>query len=33
VFEHNWADGQNGIAILFTVRNQDARRRGPSCRM
>jgi hypothetical protein len=23
VFEHNWADGQNGIAILFTVRNQD----------
>ena len=23
VFENNWADGQTGIAILFTVRNQD----------
>jgi hypothetical protein len=23
VFENNWADGQNGCAILFTVRNQD----------
>ncbi len=23
VFEHNWADAQSGIAILFTVRNQD----------
>jgi len=22
VFEHNWADAQNGTAILFTVRNQ-----------
>lgn len=23
VFENNWADAQNGFAILFTVRNQD----------
>jgi hypothetical protein len=23
VFENNWADAQNGAAILFTVRNQD----------
>jgi len=23
VIEHNWADAQNGFAILFTVRNQD----------
>lgn len=23
VFENNWADGQSGIAILFTVRNQE----------
>ena len=23
VFENNWTDGQTGIAILFTVRNQD----------
>jgi hypothetical protein len=23
VFEHNWADAQNGFAILMTVRNQD----------
>lgn len=23
VFENNWTDGQSGIAILFTVRNQD----------
>ncbi|HSE97251.1 MAG TPA: hypothetical protein VLD57_03205, partial [Blastocatellia bacterium] len=23
LFEHNWADAQNGFAILFTVRNQD----------
>jgi hypothetical protein len=23
VFEHNWAQAQNGFAILFTVRNQD----------
>ncbi len=23
VFENNWAHGQNGFAILFTVRNQD----------
>ncbi len=23
VFENNWADAQSGIAILFTVRNQD----------
>ena len=23
VFEHNWADGQAGMGILFTVRNQD----------
>jgi hypothetical protein len=23
LFEHNWADGQTGVAILFTVRNQD----------
>jgi len=23
LFEHNWPDGQNGFAILFTVRNQD----------
>ncbi|MBK7599305.1 MAG: hypothetical protein IPJ07_12600 [Acidobacteria bacterium] len=23
IFEHNWTYGQNGIAILFTVRNQD----------
>ena len=23
VFENNWVDGQNGAAILFTVRNQD----------
>jgi GDP-mannose 6-dehydrogenase len=22
-FEHDWEDGQNGFAILFTVRNQD----------
>jgi hypothetical protein len=22
-FQNNWGDGQNGIAILFTVRNQD----------
>ena len=25
LFEYNWVDGQNGIAILFTVRNQDGR--------
>jgi hypothetical protein len=25
VFEQNWADAQNGFAILFTVRNQDGR--------
>jgi hypothetical protein len=25
VFENNWVDGQNGIAILFTVRNQQGR--------
>jgi hypothetical protein len=23
IFENNWADGQNGFAILFTPRNQD----------
>jgi glycosyltransferase involved in cell wall biosynthesis len=23
LFEYNWPDGQNGFAILFTVRNQD----------
>jgi len=23
LFEFNWADAQNGFAILFTVRNQD----------
>jgi hypothetical protein len=23
LFENNWADGQTGVAILFTVRNQD----------
>jgi hypothetical protein len=23
VFEHNWTDGQNGYAILFTVRNDE----------
>jgi hypothetical protein len=23
IFENNWADGQNGTGILFTVRNQD----------
>jgi len=23
VFEHNWAESQNGFAILFTVRNQE----------
>jgi cellulose synthase/poly-beta-1,6-N-acetylglucosamine synthase-like glycosyltransferase len=23
IFEHNWPHGQNGFAILFTVRNQD----------
>ncbi|MFN7948959.1 MAG: right-handed parallel beta-helix repeat-containing protein [Blastocatellia bacterium] len=23
VFENNWTDGQNGFAVLFTVRNQD----------
>jgi hypothetical protein len=23
IFENNWADAQNGFAILFTVRNQD----------
>jgi hypothetical protein len=23
IFENNWFDGQNGFAILFTVRNQD----------
>lgn len=23
ILENNWADGQNGFAILFTVRNQD----------
>jgi hypothetical protein len=25
VLEHNWVDGQNGFAVLFTVRNQDGR--------
>jgi hypothetical protein len=25
VFEYNWPHGQNGFAILFTVRNQDGR--------
>lgn len=25
LFEYNWADAQNGFAILFTVRNQDGR--------
>src|SRR5262249_38668782 len=25
VLEHNWVHGQNGFAILFTVRNQDGR--------
>jgi hypothetical protein len=25
LFEHNWTDGQAGIAILFTPRNQDGR--------
>ena len=25
VFEYNWADSQNGFAILFTPRNQDGR--------
>ncbi len=23
IFEHNWADAQTGVAVLFTVRNQD----------
>lgn len=23
IFENNWTDGQNGTAVLFTVRNQD----------
>jgi hypothetical protein len=23
IFENNWTDGQNGYAILFTIRNQD----------
>ena len=26
VLEHNWADAQNGAAVLFTVRNQDGGR-------
>jgi hypothetical protein len=25
IFENNWVDGQSGIAILFTVRNQDGK--------
>ena len=32
VFEYNWAESQNGFAILFTPRNQGGGRRGPWCR-
>ena len=25
LFEHNWTDGQSGVAILFTPRNENGR--------